>query len=33
MEGLEDHGWQVPEDIAVLQKDETLKPLFTKAEG
>lgn len=34
MEGLEVHGWQVPEKIAVLQReDETLKPLFTKAEG
>lgn len=33
-EGLEVNGWQVPENIAVLQReDETLKPLFDKAEG
>lgn len=33
-EGLEAHGWQVPENIAMLQReDETLKPLFDKAEG
>lgn len=33
MEGLEVNGWKVPGNIAQLQReDETLKPLFVKAE-
>ncbi len=34
MEGIEVNGWKVPGNIAQLQReDETLKPLFVKAEG
>ncbi len=34
VEGLEVNGWKVPGNIAQLQReDETLKPLFVKAEG
>ncbi|XP_058622258.1 uncharacterized protein LOC131533845 [Onychostoma macrolepis] len=34
IEGLEVHGWKVPENIAELQKaDESLKPLFAKVFG